>query len=146
MTLIRWEPYREIDALRHRFDRLLDGALMAPLAIEHELTNTPAAEIEDTPEAFLLKVELPGIDPKELEVDVTPESVSIAGERRSQKTVEEKGLFRSEFRYGKFQRVIPLPSPVQTANSTAEYHDGILALRLLKVEPENTKAVRLSIG
>ncbi|HEY9688883.1 MAG TPA: Hsp20/alpha crystallin family protein [Coleofasciculaceae cyanobacterium] len=119
---------------------------MTPLAIEHELTNTPAAEIEETPEAFLLKVELPGIDPKELEVDVTPESVSIAGERRSQKTVEDKGLFRSEFHYGKFQRVIPLPSPVQTTNSTAEYHDGILFLRLLKVEQESTKAVRLSIG
>jgi HSP20 family protein len=146
MTLIRWEPYREVDALRRRFDRLLDGALLAPLAIDREFTNAPAAELEDTLEAFVLKLELPGIDPKDVDVEVTAESVSITGERRSEKTTQDNGAFHTEFRYGKFQRTIPLPARVQNTNATADYRDGILFLRLPKVEDEKNKVVKLSIG
>jgi HSP20 family protein len=146
MTLIRWEPYREVEALRRRFDRLLDGALMAPLAIDREFTNAPAAELEDTPEALVLKLELPGIDPKDVDVEVTAQSVSITGERRSEKTAQDNGAFHTEFRYGKFQRTISLPARVQNTNATADYRDGILSLRLPKVEDEKNKVVKLSIG
>jgi HSP20 family protein len=146
MTLIRWEPYREVEALRRRFDRLLDGALMAPLAIDREFTNAPAVELEDTPEALVLKLELPGIDPKDVDVEVTAQSVSITGERRSEKTTQDNGVFHTEFSYGKFQRTIPLPARVQNTNATADYRDGILSLRLPKVEDEKNKVVKLSIG
>ncbi|TAD77283.1 MAG: Hsp20/alpha crystallin family protein [Oscillatoriales cyanobacterium] len=146
MTLIRWEPYREVDALRRRFDRLLDGTLMAPLAIDREFTNAPAAELADTPEAFVLRLELPGINPQDLDVEVTAKSVSIMGERRLEQTTQDHGSFHTEFRYGKFQRTIPLPALVQNTNATADYQDGILSLRLPKVEDEKTKVVKLSIG
>jgi HSP20 family protein len=119
---------------------------MAPLAIDREFTNAPAVELEDTPEAFVLKLELPGIDPKDVDVEVTAESVSITGERRSEKTTQDNGAFHTEFRYGKFQRTIPLPARVQNTNATADYRDGILSLRLPKVEDEKTKVVKLSIG
>jgi HSP20 family protein len=146
MTLNRWEPYREIESLRRRFDRLLDGALRTPLAIDPELHHAPAAELEETADALLLRLELPGIDPKTVDVEVTADSVSIAGERRSEKTVPEGSTFRTEFRYGKFQRVISLPTRVQNAQATANYQNGILELRLPKVEEEKNKVVKLSIG
>jgi len=106
----------------------------------------PAAELEETPEALLLKVELPGIDAKELDVQVTSEAVAISGERKSETHSESNGIKRSEFRYGKFQRVIPLPVRIQNTAVTADYKDGILHLTLPKAEEEKNRVVKVNLG
>jgi HSP20 family protein len=79
-------------------------------------------------------------------VEVTPETVSITGERKSETTTEREGYTRSEFRYGKFQRVIPLPSTVKNQEVKAEYKDGILRLNLPKTEAEKQRAVKVNLG
>ena len=72
--------------------------------------------------------------------------VAISGERKSETKSEEKGITRSEFRYGKFQRVIPLPARIENTNVTAEYKDGILELTLPKSEAEKNKVVKVNLG
>jgi HSP20 family protein len=78
-------------------------------------------------------------------VQVTQNAISIKGERKSETKTEEKGLTRSEFHYGKFQRVIPLPARIQNTNVTAEYKDGILNLTLPKAEEEKNKVVKVNL-
>ncbi|MBF2088355.1 MAG: Hsp20/alpha crystallin family protein [Synechococcales cyanobacterium K44_A2020_017] len=147
MTLIRWQPYREVNTLHQQLDRLLDNVL-APMSVAQQdwLPTMPAAELSETEEALLLKLEVPGMEPKDLNVEVTEQSVSISGERKSETSHEENGSTRSEFRYGKFQRVIPLPTRVQNTKVEANYKDGILVLTLPKTEEVKNKVVKVNLG
>jgi len=154
MALIRWEPFsdierfepfRELETLHRQMNRLFDR--LAPT--DGEKTNfafVPAAELEETDDAIHLKLEVPGIEAKDINVEVTPEAVSISGERKTETKTEERGMNRSEFRYGRFQRIIPLPSLVQNDKVQAEYKDGILRLTLPKSEAERQKVVKVNIG
>jgi len=106
----------------------------------------PAAELNETPEAIDLKLELPGMNPDDLEVQVTADAVSIAGERKSETKTTENGVTRSEFRYGSFHRIIPLPVAVKNDQVDAQYKDGILHLNLPKADAEKNKVVKVKIG
>jgi HSP20 family protein len=155
MALVRWDPFREIersdpfreiDTLQRQLNRLFDKMLPTDGGERVGLNFIPAAELEETDEALNLRLEIPGIDPKDINVEVTSESVSITGERKLETTTEREGYTRSEFRYGRFQRIIPLPATVKNEQVQAEYKDGILRLRLPKAEPERHKAVKVNIG
>jgi len=144
MALVRWAPFREIELLQREMNQLFDT-----LSDTGRVANggfVPAAEIHETPEAVHLRVEIPGMEVKDLDVQVTADAVSIGGERRSETRTEEKGMVRSEFRYGKFNRVIPLPVRVQNNKVEAEYKDGILNLTMPKVEQEQNKVVKVNLG
>ena len=85
------------------------------------------------------------MEPKDLDIQVMADRVSISGERKSESKSEEDGTTRSEFRYGKFSRVIPLPVKINNTKVTAEYKDGILNLTLPKVEEEKNKVVKIHL-
>lgn len=145
MAIVRWEPFREIDELQRQMNRLFDELI--PLTERRtNFSFLPAAELEETPEALLLKIELPGMDPKDLDIQVTAEAVSVSGERKSETQTESDGMKRTEFRYGKFQRVIPLPVRIQNTEAKAEYKNGILHLTLPKAEEEKNRVVKVSVS
>ncbi|PMB17552.1 Hsp20/alpha crystallin family protein [Fischerella thermalis] len=146
MALVRWEPFREIDTLQRQMNRLFDELMPTARETANGITFVPPAEMEETPDAIHLKLEVPGMDAKDLDVQVSADSVSIMGERKSETKTEEKGMTRTEFRYGKFQRMIPLPARVQNTNVQAEYKDGILKLTLPKAEEEKNKVVKVNLG
>ncbi|MFQ4136144.1 Hsp20/alpha crystallin family protein [Nodosilinea sp. PGN35] len=128
--------------MNHLFDRLLQEGNGG----ERSLTFIPSAELEETEQEIHLKLEVPGMEAKDLNVEVTESTVSIKGERKSESKTEEKGVVRSEFRYGSFERVIPLPAPIQTAHVQANYKNGLLTLTLPKVQsaPQSTVKVNIS--
>ncbi len=156
MALIRWnpfwdiepvEPFREIDTLQRQMNRLFEQ--LTPTTNDGESIGfgfVPSAELEETDDAIYLKLEVPGLEAKDINVEVTTDSVSISGERKSETKTKENGVARSEFRYGKFQRVIPLPSQIQHEKVEAQYKDGILKLRLPKAESNKQKVVKVNIG
>ena len=148
MALLRWQPLRELDTLQHEMNRLFDT--LSPQGLLKEGDGWPSfmppAEITETPEALHLKVEIPGLRAEDINVEVTRDSVSLSGERRSETRAEEKGVTRTEFRYGKFERVIPLPSKVDNTQVTADYKDGILHLTLPKAEEEKNRVVKVNLG
>jgi HSP20 family protein len=146
MTLVRWEPMREIDAVRREMDRLL-GDFMSTADRDYfdRSSFIPAVELAETDDAVILKLEIPGIAAEDLDIQATSESVTIQGERKLEKTVEGENYNRSEFRYGKFRRVVPLPVRVQNTASQASYRDGLLSLTLPKAEEEKNKVVKVSI-
>jgi HSP20 family protein len=144
MRLVPYSPFREIETMQRQMNRLFDN-LVGFTEDGYNTSFIPAAEIEETEQVLHLKLEVPGLEPKDLNVEVTADAVSISGERKSETRTEENGMVRSEFRYGKFQRVIPLPTRIQNNNVQAEYKDGILHLTLPKTEEEKNKVVKVTI-
>ncbi|MGC8713432.1 MAG: Hsp20/alpha crystallin family protein [Leptodesmis sp.] len=151
MALVRWQPFQEIDMLQRQMNRLFDELMPVtrePMTRDggDGIAFVPSAEMEETADTIHLKLEIPGMDAKDLNVEVSAEAVSISGERKSETKTEEKGLTRTEFRYGKFQRVIPLSARIQNDKVQAEYKDGILNLTLPKAEAEKSKVVKVNLG
>lgn len=147
MALIRWEPFREIDTLQREMNRLFDS--LTPTTPNGENVGVafiPPAEMHETPEAIHLKLEVPGMEPKDLDVQVTAEAIAISGDRKTETKTQEKGMTRTEFRYGQFRRVIPLPTRIQNDKVQADYKNGILSLTLPKAEAEKNKVVKVNLG
>ncbi|AUB36271.1 HSP20, HSP20 family protein [Nostoc flagelliforme CCNUN1] len=145
MTLVRWNPWREIDTLQRQLNNIFEDTRVPSAFLDGGLSKVPAAEIQETENAIHLKLELPGIEAKDLDVQVTKNAVYVSGERKSETKTEEKGVTRSEFHYGKFQRVIALSARIQNTNVTADYKDGILNLTLPKTEQEKNKVVKVNL-
>jgi HSP20 family protein len=140
----RWEPWREMETLQRRMNRLFERLM--PDGGRALSFGVPAAEMEETDDEIHLKLEVPGLEAKDLNIEVTADSVAISGERKSETKTEEKGVTRSEFYYGKFERTIPLLSHIQTDKVQAEYKNGILNLTLPKTEAEKHKVVKVNVG
>ncbi|BAZ40161.1 heat shock protein Hsp20 [Calothrix sp. NIES-4101] len=134
MAVVRYNPWTEFNTIQHQIDRLFED-LQAPTF------KTPAAELTETEDSLLLKLELPGMEAKDVDVEVTANAVKVVAERKT----EQKEGTRSEFYYGKFQRVITLNSKVENTKVTAEYKNGILNLTLPKVEAEKNKVVKVNL-
>ncbi|MDB9539975.1 Hsp20/alpha crystallin family protein [Anabaenopsis tanganyikae CS-531] len=154
MAITRWEPLRrwqnldpfpEIDTLQRQINRLWDRFIPSDSG-EIQLGFIPPAEIEETEDAIHLRLEVPGLEAKDIDIQVSPDSVSISGERKSETRVEKQGVTRSEFAYGQFHRVIPLPQTVENDKVEAKYDHGILRLTLPKAEAEKYKPVKVNLG
>lgn len=143
--LTHWEPFRGIEHLQREMNRLFERLLPSGNGELRSLTFVPAAELEDTDDTLHLRLEVPGMEAKDLDVQVTADSISIGGERKSESKTEEKGVVRSEFHYGKFERRIPLPVRIQTDKARAEYKNGVLDLILPKIESEQPQKVKLDV-
>jgi len=145
MSLIKWEPFAEIESLQKEMNRLFEQ--FTPSRREHLFGDSfvPAVEVEEGDDSINLKVELPGLKPEDIDIQISADAVSITGERKTESKTEENGMTRSEFHYGRFQRVVPLSAQVQTNAVDADYKDGILKLHLPKNEEEQRKVVKVPI-
>ena len=139
MALVRWSPARELDNIQREMNRLFETSLPSWQGRDGLGEFMPAAELDETEEAYTLKLEVPGIQADDLDIQASAEYVSISGERKSEAKTEENGVTRSEFRYGSFQRTVPLPGRIDHQNIVADYKDGILHLNLPKAEDEINK-------
>lgn len=144
-NLTTWAPWKDINTLQRQMEQLFEETL-APLSTKDlgQFTKVPAAELQETDDTILLRLEVPGINPDDLNIEVTDKTVSIYGERKSEHTTQDGT--RSEFHYGSFRRVVPLPTRVQNTETAAEYKDGILHLTLPKAAEERNKVVKVSVN
>lgn len=144
MVVLRsWQPSQERLVLQRPLDRLFEEMMIternAPTSWQ------PAVELEDRKDNLVLRAELPGIQGKDLDVQVTNKAVAISGERRYRQETKQKRSFRSEFSYGKFGRVVLLPVAVHNNQVKAEFTNGILTLTLPKVEVASKRVVKLNL-
>jgi HSP20 family protein len=151
MSIIRWQPWQEMDSLRRQMDRLFDDFMhtssdLSLLPKATEATWAPAIELKETDSEILLKAQIPGIEAKDLDIQVTQDAVSITGEKQEEAKTEDKGMFRSEFRYGQFQRLIPLPASVNNEQVKSEFKNGVLMLTLPKLTGTPHKVVKVNVG
>lgn len=148
MTLIRWQPWHEMETLRRQMDRLFDDLAPAThdvLSTGHKGNWTPAIEVKATDTDVIVRAELPGIEGKDLDIQVTREAISLAGEYKSETQTETGRVIRSEFRYGSFHRVIPMPVAIQHDQVKAEFTNGVLTLTLPKLQAERPKVVKVNL-
>jgi HSP20 family protein len=143
MAIIRWQPFSEMETLRRQMDQIFDEMLTQK---RDAITWKPAAELEDTDNNLILRLSIPGVEAKDLNIRVTQQVVAISGEKRQENQTENNSSFRSEFRYGKFQRVIPLPVAIENNKVQAQFKDGILTLTLPKVIEARNQVVKINLA
>ena len=143
-TLTRWNP----DLVRFPLDRLFNRAFtdfLAPLANE-EVSNRgfiPAVDIRETPEALLVQAELPGMTKEDVHITLENQVLTISGERKQVKEVQEHNIHRVERSFGTFSRSFMLPTNVQNDGVTANFQDGVLMVTLPKVEQAKPRKIEI---
>lgn len=147
MALVRFQPFQEMEDVQRQMNRLFDD-MITPINRQNGvgLAYTPAAEFDETDDAYHLKLEVPGLEPNDIDIEATAEAISISGERKSKTKTDDKGMTRTEFRYGKFERVLPLPGRVEHQNVAANYKNGVLELTLPKAEEEKNRVVKIGVS
>ncbi|MFB2891402.1 Hsp20/alpha crystallin family protein [Aerosakkonemataceae cyanobacterium BLCC-F50] len=144
MAIIRWSPFSEVETLRRQLDKMFDD-LAGSTPTENTIWK-PAVELQDNGDNLTLKAEIPGVEAKDLDISVLRDAVVIRGEHRYENKTENKGFFRSEFRYGKFERVVGLPVAVQNDKVEANFNNGILTLTLPKVEEAKNRVFKVNLA
>ena len=130
MPVVRWEPYQDAASLRrlyHMFGAAIERSWM------------PAVDIIDTPEAYVLKVELAGMKPEDVHVELEDDVLTIRGERHQEEKLDTEQYQSTEWHYGAFQRSISLPRSVKRDAIEATYEDGVVEVHVPKaaeVEPQ----------
>jgi HSP20 family protein len=137
-----WQPFQDIETLARQLDRLFDDLEGTP---KEQPAWAPAMELQDTGEALVLRAQIPGVDAKDVDIQVTKQSVAISGEYRQETKTDEKGYFKSEFRYGKFHRTVKLPVAVDNGQVAADYTNGVLTLTLPKHAEVRNQVLKVNL-
>lgn len=135
--------------LRTDLDEIFDELMEFPFFSAPSLvTGFPPVDIAETENEVIAKVEVPGVDPKDLEVHVTEDTLNIKGEVKDEWEEKKVGYYARERYYGTFERTLPLPARVKQDEVKAQYKDGVLHITLPKVEPSTpkTKKVEIEVG
>ncbi|MEW5763272.1 MAG: Hsp20/alpha crystallin family protein [Bacillota bacterium] len=141
MSLRRWDPFAELASLREQMNRMWD-ALRPPW----REVAAPRVDVYQTEDEVVASAELPGIASKDdIEVVVTPDSLSIKGEVKRAREVKEEDYYHSERFYGSFSRTLPLPVEVKPDQARAKLANGILEVRIPKAEAGKPKTHRVPI-
>ena len=147
MAIVRWEPFRDLVASQRDFDRLFREAF-SPVFGEGELSTrtwAPPVDIYENGDNLVLKAELPGVDPKEVEIRVEDNTLYLKGERKFEKEVKEENYHRVERSYGAFTRTFSLPNTIDSDKVQAEYKDGVLTLTMPKKEEAKPKTIKINV-
>ena len=123
-TITRWDPFAELAELRPRFDRLL-----AEFG-DREREWTPAADVVREDDKVVVRVDVPGIKPDEMEIQADNGMLTISGKHEETKEEKDKQYLRRERRVGSFSRTMPLPEGVDAEQIEAKTHDGVLEVTI----------------
>jgi HSP20 family protein len=150
-SVIGMSLIKEFNNLRQQMDKLFDDIVheqphLGILAKAGETPWSPAIELQETETELLLKAQLPGIKPENLDIQVSENAVFLSGEHQEETKTNEKGVFRSEFHYGQFKRVIPLPAAIKREQVKAEMVSGLLTLTMLKTTPALPNLVKVPLA
>lgn len=143
--LTRWDPFRDLISLREAMDQLLEESVVRPRAGEMapRVGGSLPVDMYETDEAVVVKSGVPGVDPDDIQISVTGDTLTIKGETRADETVEEDNYVCRERRYGAFSRSLTIPVPIEAEKAEAEFKDGILTLTLPKAEEVKPKAIKV---
>jgi len=142
MAIIRWDPFREMTSVQDQFDRLWRGMFEG----RRQESWLPAVDVFDTKDAVVLKAELAGMKPEDIQIEVEDNVLTIKGERKFEEKVDDERYYRVERRFGSFQRSIALPQGVKADDIQATYQDGILEVHVPKAEEEKPKKIAVQPG
>lgn len=140
-NLIRWQPFRETRHLHDMLDRVMDRSLWDPYWSNGGTTGHLALDLYQTDDEVVVKANIPGMQPEDIDISVSGDTLTIQGEMRQEQESEELQYMLRERRYASFARSITLPSAVEADKASAEFENGVLILTLPKVEEVKPKRI-----
>jgi HSP20 family protein len=145
MELVRFNPWNDGWNLPNRFNRIF-GSAFAPSQTLDENCDClwqPVVDIYEEENGVALKADLPGIDKKDIAIDVKDGVLTLSGERSTENETKEKNFYRRERTYGKFQRAFTLPEGVEAEDIKADFKDGVLKVHIPKAAVEEPKKITI---
>ncbi|MGC2193164.1 MAG: Hsp20/alpha crystallin family protein [Terriglobales bacterium] len=147
-VLTRWEPLRDLATLQNRLNRFVRESY-SPEGPEDTLTTSsfaPPLDVYEDEHHIILKIEVPGIDEKDIDVRIENTTLIVHGERKFEKEEKEENFRRVERQYGSFTRSFTLPSSVDPAQVSADYEKGVLKIKLAKKAEAKPKQIKVNVG
>ena len=147
MTLVKFNPNTDMFRLQRSLDRVFNG-FFKDREYDHDCTECdwmPAVDISETENEILIKADIPGMTKEDIKVVVHENTLTLKGERRSEKTEEKTDYYRTERVYGSFYRSFSLPSMVDAGKIKANYVNGVLEIALPKVEEAKPKEIAIDV-
>lgn len=144
MNLVRWNPMREMDTLHNRINRLFDGNFFPTLSLDDDMglgSWRPVVDIYENEDTVVVKAELPGVDKKDIKVDLKDGVLTLSGERSHEKEVKEDNYYRKERAFGRFHRSFTVPAEIDPDKINAEFKDGVLKVEIPKPEEKKPKKI-----
>jgi HSP20 family protein len=147
MAIIRWDPFRDLVTLRERMNRLFEDTFIGR-GEEKELVSStwsPSVDIRETDKELILTAEIPGVEEKDIDIEVEDNTLTIKGKREIEKETKEEEYHRIERSYGSFYRSFTLPAYVQQEKIKAEHENGLLRITMPKkpeLKPKKVKVLK----
>ena len=148
MPIIRWDPFQELNLITNRMNRLFQDTYGRG-STEENLTTcavVPPVDIYEDEHNITLKIEVPGIEQKDIDVRLENNTLTVRGERKFEKEEKEENFHRVERRYGSFYRAFTLPNTVDTDSVKADYDNGLLKITLAKKAEAKPKQIKVNVG
>ena len=146
MNLVRWNPLGEMTAMQNRINRWFNDPFWPVGRMDNEAGMgmwNPAVDLYEKDDHFVIKAELPGVNKKDITIDLKDRVLTLSGQRSYDNEVKEENYYRRERSYGKFQRAFTLPADVDSDKIKAEFNDGLLQIEVPKPEQQKPKKVTI---
>src|SRR3970040_454252 len=146
-TITRWDPFRGLTSLQDQVNRLFEGTVAQGRTGEADLASwAPALDIYEAKDELVAQVDLPGVQEKDIDIRLENNTLTIRGERKFEKSVNEENFLRVERAYGSFTRTFSLPNTVNAEGIRADYNQGVLTVHLPKREESKPKQVKINVS
>lgn len=153
MALVRFrpvssavDPFRDLSDVQSEMNRLFDGFFgRSSQAGAPERVWAPAVDMYETKDELIVTAEVPGIREKDIHLAITGDMLTLKGERHWDQEVKQESYYRGERWFGRFERALPLPIPVQADKVKASYRDGVLTVTLPKAEEIKSKEIKIDV-
>jgi HSP20 family protein len=146
VTIVRWEPFRELSSLQTEMNRLFNAAFDTSPGGNGGGTRrwAPAMDLLETDDHFVLRADLPGMSHDDVNIELEDNVLTVSGERKAEHEDKREGYYRVERAFGQFSRALTLPKGVDGESVTASFDNGVLEVRIPK--PEERKPRKITIG
>ena len=148
MTIVRWDPFRNMTTLQDRINRVFDEAANRSRDYDDEVSKCewrPIVDIYDTDKAIIINAELPGLNKDDIALDIKENILTLKGERKIAQEIEEESYYRRERCFGTFERAFTLPSAIDPEKITANFKDGILKVEIPKPAEKKPKQISIKV-
>ena len=146
MTLVRFDPFRELEAMSSRLNRLFDRSIVRADEADGFAAWVPAMDVEETDTEYRIKADLPEVAKNDVKVAIEDGVLTIEGERKQEKEEKGKKYHRVERMYGRFVRRLSVPSDVAQGDVAADFKDGVLNVRLPKSPVAKSRAIDVKVA
>jgi HSP20 family protein len=149
MTIVRWEPLRELNSLQSEMNRLFNTVFDAPATGGNggqARRWVPAMDLLETDEHFVLRADLPGLSEEDVTIELEDSVLTVAGERKAEHEDKREGFYRVERSFGQFRRSLTLPEGVDADGIAANFDKGVLEVRIPKPEERKPRRVAIQVG